>query len=76
MASINEKAVPVVAVAAPLRNTQKYSSQRCLSFQKFSLDRCTGVVACGLPLPQESGVGFHVNGYFDVDSSRTAITLN
>jgi sacsin len=36
--------------------------------------RLAGRVYCGLPLPAESGFAVHLNGYFDLDSSRHALT--
>jgi hypothetical protein len=36
--------------------------------------RLAGRVYCGLPLPVESGFSVHLNGFFDLDSSRHAIT--
>lgn len=61
MLDIGEKALPL-AGAAVLVNGQGVA------------DVLTGSVYCALPLAIETPLRFHINGYFDLDSSRTQIS--
>lgn len=66
MAELPEKAIPMVTVAAQLVLVEPTGSCQC-----YALQQETGKLACGLLLPQGTGLGFHLNGYFDIDQSRT-----
>ena len=62
MLDIHQKAVPKVGVA-------------CRVDPNGSPMRVDGRLFCTLPLPISSGLPFHVNGFFDLDSSRRALTV-
>jgi sacsin len=61
MAQVGEKAVPWAGVAARLEGASR---------------RVSGTVYCSLPLPIESGLPVHLHGFFDLDSSRSALTVS
>ncbi|MDP2313863.1 MAG: DUF3883 domain-containing protein [Pseudomonadota bacterium] len=61
MLEIKRKAVPKVGVA-------------CKLAARGAPVRVEGRLFCTLPLPIQSGLPFHVNGFFDLDSSRRALT--
>ena len=58
MADIGEKAVPWAGAAAQIGGSRSV----------------TGTVYCSLPLPIQSGLPIHIHGFFDLDSSRSALT--
>ena len=64
MLDLNEKAIPLAGCAA------KLSSEPGVE----KLDAVAGKFYCGLPINRDTPLPFHVNAYFDTDSSRTDIT--
>ena len=65
MFEADEKAIPWAGVAARL-TIESNSSVAAVPV--------VGHVYAGLPLPQETSLPVHINGYFDIDSSRTCLT--
>lgn len=65
MLDANEKAIPWAGVAARLSVERNGS---------VAVVPVVGRVYAGLPLPQETSLPVHINGYFDIDSSRTHLT--
>ncbi len=65
MLSFGEKAIPWAGAAC--RTSGKSSS-------KLVVQSVRGQVFCGLPLPQNTSLPVHIHGFFDLDSSRQAIT--
>jgi hypothetical protein len=61
MMSVGKKAVPRVGAAVALRPC----------YDGWALAATRGHLFCSLPLPDASGLPFHVNGFFDLNSSRT-----
>jgi len=57
---LGEKAIPWLGVAAGVRDA--------------TATPVPGTLYCGLPLPVASGQPVHINGYFDLDSSRQHLT--
>lgn len=64
MADIDEKAVPLAGAAIQVTGVGT-------SLQPLP---CEGRIYCSLPLPSATGLKFHINGYFDLDSARTQIS--
>jgi len=67
MERIEERAIPLAGAAARLR-LRTGADPLC--------EPSTGQVYCGLPLPEASGLPFHLDGHFDLDSSRSQLTHN
>jgi hypothetical protein len=65
MLDADEKAMPWAGVAARVA-VESDGSVRAVPVG--------GRVYAGLPLPQETSLPVHINGYFDIDSSRTSLT--
>ncbi len=63
LATQGEKAVPWAGTAALISRT---SNSQPKDF--------VGRAYCFLPLPQETGLPVHINGFFDLDSSRRELT--
>jgi sacsin len=63
MAAQGEKAVPWAGAAALISRTGNTQQKTFL-----------GRAYCFLPLPQETGLPVHINGFFDLDSSRRELT--
>jgi sacsin len=63
LATQGEKAVPWAGTAALISRTGNSKSQAFV-----------GRAYCFLPLPQETGLPIHINGFFDLDSSRRELT--
>jgi hypothetical protein len=59
------KVVPLAGAAACLKSNGALPTAQL-----------TGKVYCGLPLPAVCGFPVHLNGFFDLDSSRQALTTN
>ena len=64
MLRLNEKAIPLAGCAA------KFSYSAGIA----TIVPVQGRLYCGLPIKRDTPLAFHVNGYFDTDSSRTDIT--
>ena len=64
MLRLNEKAIPLAGCAAKI--VDSYGIETIAVVQ--------GRLYCGLPIKRDTPLAFHVNGYFDTDSSRTDIT--
>ena len=65
----NEKAIPWAGAAACIASSNSDLVTKSLK----------GNIYCFLPLPQqenETGLHIHINGYFDLDSSRRHLTIN
>lgn len=60
-----EKAIPWAGVAARVQPQGT----------TFSVEPVAGRIYCGLPLPIETELSVHVNGYFDLDSSRQRLSV-
>ncbi len=63
LAAKGEKAVPWAGTAALISRTGSAQSPAFV-----------GRAYCFLPLPQETGLPIHINGFFDLDSSRRELT--
>ncbi|MBD2538656.1 DUF3883 domain-containing protein [Coleofasciculus sp. FACHB-SPT36] len=63
MAAQGEKAVPWAGAAALISRTGNAQQKTFV-----------GRAYCFLPLPQETGLPVHINGFFDLDSSRRELT--
>ncbi|MEQ9667704.1 sacsin N-terminal ATP-binding-like domain-containing protein [Coleofasciculus sp. G2-EDA-02] len=63
MAAQGEKAVPWAGAAALISRTGNTQQKTFV-----------GRAYCFLPLPQETGLPVHINGFFDLDSSRRELT--
>jgi hypothetical protein len=64
MLRLNEKAIPLAGSAAKIVNSDGIETIAAVQ----------GRLYCGLPINRDTPLAFHVNGYFDTDSSRTDIT--
>jgi sacsin len=64
LAQQNQKAIPWAGAAACIARTSTTSVE-----QPFQ-----GRAYCFLPLPQMTGLPVHINGFFDLDSSRRELT--
>jgi sacsin len=60
LTKLGEKALPLVGAAARVRSSKKTTFK--------------GRAYCFLPTPVKTGLPFHVNGFFDLDSNRTGLT--
>jgi sacsin len=66
MLAAGEKAVPWAGAAAKLVSRDGV----------VGVEPVNGRVYCGLPLSAETPLPVHINGYFDLDSSRSALTFD
>jgi len=66
MLTVGEKAVPWAGVAAKLVTANG----------TLAVERVDGHMYCGLPLTDETPLPVHINGYFDLDSSRRALSAD
>jgi sacsin len=66
MLAVGEKAVPWAGAAAKL----------VAANGTLAVERVDGRIYCGLPLTDETPLPVHVNGYFDLDSSRRALSAD
>jgi sacsin len=64
MLTVGEKAVPWAGAAAKLVTVNG----------TLAVARVDGRMYCGLPLTDETQLPVHINGYFDLDSSRRALS--
>lgn len=67
MLQIEEKALPLAGAAVRMKDTGS-------GYLRATTER--GALYCTLPLPGTSSLPFHVNGYFDLDRSRTGLPVN
>jgi hypothetical protein len=66
MLTVGEKALPWAGAAAKLVTAGGI----------LSVERVDGRMYCGLPLTDETPLPVHINGYFDLDSSRRALSAD
>ena len=66
MLTVGEKAVPWAGAAARLVTAKG----------TLAVERIDGHMYCGLPLTDETPLPVHINGYFDLDSSRRALSAD
>jgi len=64
MLSLDEKAIPLAGCAARMKKQD--GVERVVPVE--------GKLYCGLPMKRDTPLSFHVNAYFDTDSSRADIT--
>jgi len=64
MAGIEHVALPRVGAALPLDS----------SGEALAASPCAGHLFCTLPLPDPSGLPLHLNGFFDLDTSRRTLS--